>query len=1378
LTVTDTNGNTLTYSDEGIFSSTGKSVTFERNAAGRIVTAIDPKGNKIQYEYDENGDLVGVTDREENTTRFEYDEEREHYLEEIIDPLGRTGVRTEYDESGRLKRMLDVNGEAVELVYDPDRSIQEVRDANGYPTFYQYDDRGNVVQVTNALGHSTYLEYDDRNNLIQLEDANGLITKYSYDTDGNITSRTESYCGCPSVVPGTTNYTYNQYGQTTSLVLSTGASLHMEYDNFGNMLSMKDGKGNLIQSFTYYSNGLVKSETDTTGTTTYEYDQFGNPIKTIDSDGGVITMEYNANGLLDKMVEDNGTPLDLSDDEISTFTYDKEGRQLRADYGNGIWVEYGYEGAGQDWTVLEAPTIGRIERKFTDDGKLAGWVTPDGGTPSFYYDEAGRLWRETDTSGKVITEYGYDPAGRLSSIKDVRTGATTLRKYDAGNRLIEEIAPLGSYTKSIYDPTNGKLVATERGQYLTDENTGELIVDSTTNEYVVNSSVTPQTWSYEDEGNRTTVTDPLGRQTTSVQDGYYLPTETIYQQRDGRDYRTSTSYLYDNNLQEAKDYPTRIVDIAGRDRIFTYDELGRLQTATDLGNEIYTYSYGQNGIDLIQSPLSITTSGEVRETLAYGYDDLGNLNRVTYGDGSSKLMSYLPTDNHLGTMTLPSGETIEYEYDEAGRVQSETTKTVDGTIASTVSYSYENGNIATVTDITGTTTYSYDSLTGSLSGIEYPNGSSIAYTYDLLGRVKTVAEKTSATGTEYVTQYGYDAFGNLETVQDPSGQITRMKYDVMNRLQERQLPNGVTTVYEYDELDRVKSIVHTNAQGEVVASVSYERSGIGEPTKITREDGSYVMLEYDEALRVKKESFYDAQGVLVDETAITYDAAGKRIVESSLNGGDRTFSYTAGYQLNRVESGEQTEDYDYDENGRLTSIYRNGEVLDLEHDASDRLTKVENQTTGETIEYTYDASGRRVAVTQDNEVRQFLVAPSMGSGLESTDLIADVHGNLISNYIYAGGASPFMRLDGNGNPIYYLTDAMGTAIGLVDGDGIEVGDLRYDSFGNLRSASGVGAGLAETGGDFRFQGQWLESETGLYHFRARDYDPKTGLFLSRDPVEPTDQQIEAFNPYQFAYNNPYVYSDPSGMITITEIQTTYQMQNILHSIEARAKEEIYSRFKDKSLEVAGEVFWNVLKTFAPLNSPLTDGIRSLNTAMDAGIEFEKKLKGQVRDIFANAGISLDQVFLEVGVNKSGQATGNWINFPNIEANIRRGESRLDYVLTPPSNEPRGRQGVRVTLGGPQRSYLIGDIKLQLKTIVNDYISNNGGVARKPDQWNAIANYARQNGYRIAGFVTLFGDSRRGSQQSFEQIAQKAAIRKGFTVFVVSILHGAPYSRRP
>jgi YD repeat-containing protein len=62
-----------------------------------------------------------------------------------------------------------------------------------------------------------------------------------------------------------------------------------------------------------------------------------------------------------------------------------------------------------------------------------------------------------------------------------------------------------------------------------------------------------------------------------------------------------------------------------------------------------------------------------------------------------------------------------------------------------------------------------------------------------------------------------------------------MKYDVGNRLVERSLPNGVKTTYSYDELDRISSITHKNAQNIVLSSVTYERNGIGEPTKITRE---------------------------------------------------------------------------------------------------------------------------------------------------------------------------------------------------------------------------------------------------------------------------------------------------------------------------------------------------------------------------------------------------------------------------------------------------------------------------------------------------------------------------------------------------------------
>ncbi len=279
LTATDANGNKLTFSDAGIKSSTGKSITFERDAAGRIVSVVDPAGEKVRYEYDAKGDLIAVKDREENRTQFKYeDEDRPHFLTEVIDPLGRSGVKIEYDDKGRLKQIIDADGDPVELIYDPDNSIQTVKDPFGNPTTYVYDSRGNVVKQVNALGRETNFEYDGDNNLIETTDASGLLTKYTYDANGNLLSRTEPYCGCPGSVPGITRYTYNKYGQPTSIVLPTGASLKIEYDRSGNMLKMQDGLGNVIQSYVYDSLGRVVQETDTFGTTYYgNFDAFGNP---------------------------------------------------------------------------------------------------------------------------------------------------------------------------------------------------------------------------------------------------------------------------------------------------------------------------------------------------------------------------------------------------------------------------------------------------------------------------------------------------------------------------------------------------------------------------------------------------------------------------------------------------------------------------------------------------------------------------------------------------------------------------------------------------------------------------------------------------------------------------------------------------------------------------------------------------------------------------------------------------------------------------------------------------------------------------------------------------------------------------------------------
>ncbi|MCC5640408.1 hypothetical protein LC593_32165 [Nostoc sp. CHAB 5844] len=161
LTVTDTNGNKLTYTDDGIYSSAGKQVTFDRDAQGRIASVKDPMGELIRYTYDANGDLVSVKDQEQFETRFVYYTNQPHYLKEIIDPLNRTGAKVEYGDDGRLKKTLNATGNSIEIDYDPANSLQTVKDVLGNPTTYEYDTRGNVVRVVDALGNQTRMVFVD-----------------------------------------------------------------------------------------------------------------------------------------------------------------------------------------------------------------------------------------------------------------------------------------------------------------------------------------------------------------------------------------------------------------------------------------------------------------------------------------------------------------------------------------------------------------------------------------------------------------------------------------------------------------------------------------------------------------------------------------------------------------------------------------------------------------------------------------------------------------------------------------------------------------------------------------------------------------------------------------------------------------------------------------------------------------------------------------------------------------------------------------------------------------------------------------------------------------------------------------------------------------
>src|SRR5207237_326224 len=56
LSVSDGNGNQLTFSNAGIKSSAGPEIRFGRDPQGRITSVTDPMGNALRYRYDTQGD--------------------------------------------------------------------------------------------------------------------------------------------------------------------------------------------------------------------------------------------------------------------------------------------------------------------------------------------------------------------------------------------------------------------------------------------------------------------------------------------------------------------------------------------------------------------------------------------------------------------------------------------------------------------------------------------------------------------------------------------------------------------------------------------------------------------------------------------------------------------------------------------------------------------------------------------------------------------------------------------------------------------------------------------------------------------------------------------------------------------------------------------------------------------------------------------------------------------------------------------------------------------------------------------------------------------------------------------------------------------------
>jgi RHS repeat-associated protein len=186
----------------------------------------------------------------------------------------------------------------------------------------------------------------------------------------------------------------------------------------------------------------------------------------------------------------------------------------------------------------------------------------------------------------------------------------------------------------------------------------------------------------------------------------------------------------------------------------------------------------------------------------------------------------------------------------------------------------------------------------------------------------------------------------------------------------------------------------------------------------------------------------------------------------------------------------------HDENGNQT-------INNAVWDARDRLVGLSGP--GFTASFTYDVMGRRTSKTVNGQTKTYLY--------DGDDLISETG----AEYTFGPEIDqPLERKAGQSE--YYLSDALGSVIGLTDPTGAIKTSYNYSPFGKKQTT-----GIA-SGNPFAFTGR-EDDGNGYYFYRARYYSPDQKRFISEDPLGFAGGDT---NLYAYVRNNAINLRDPLG----------------------------------------------------------------------------------------------------------------------------------------------------------------------------------------------------------------------------------------------------------
>ncbi|MEU9377188.1 LamG-like jellyroll fold domain-containing protein [Streptomyces sp. NPDC048255] len=983
----------------------------------------------------------------------------------VTDPAGaKTSSTFDAVRGQRRVASTDADGGVTTFAYDTGGFLHTVTDPNGHAITTGHDERGNTVSTTTCRDANScwtsFAEYH-HNASDPLDPRNGKPTAVrdarSTGTTDNRYRTTTSYTAL-----GLTDTVTLADGRTTSTTYTAGTEPAIGGGTTPpGLIATTKTTGGIKVSYAYFASGdLAKSTTPAGLVTAYTYDGIGRKltetqISDATPDGVTTTYAYNA---MSRISSETGPGVK---NEITGVTHTAK-------------ISRTYDADGQLLTEsTEDTTGGDATRTTTYRYNALGLndsLTDAGGNEStFGHDALGRVIRETDPAGNVVT-HAFTKRGQLaeSVLKDwtgdpsgqPRDLILVSHAYDPAGRRASTTDAMGATTAFTY--YDDGLTATTTAKQVTQANGSKKDIVLESNSYDAAGNLATQTAS----GNRTTVNtvDVTGRVTRSVFDP------------NGLNRVTTAAYDAEDRLTEQ----TQSIDGSGKKLTSTteYDAVGNPKKATvtdGTGTRTTSGTFDQRGLPLTQ----VTPRGN---TSTSRYDALGRLVETTapqvQAEENGGAAAAVTPKTLTGYNTF--GEATDAR-DTRGLISRMETDKLGRPTAVTLPDYTPPGATTPITAVTRTT---YDTLGNTVSTTD-PLGRARYFQYDQMGNLvrstdpapvgaqglkapgaPTFNGTSTALSGGGVSTYTWTPTGLPLSATDPTGARTESTYDELGRkltattVERKPTLQNLVSRYTWDDADNQTE--STTPSGRRTAA-TYNTAG--EALTVTDPLGGTSWSTYDGLGRQTESK--DATG---RKTATAYDVMGNPVSISD---------YGTGTTVLRTVSSE------YDNDGNVTaSVSATGARRTYTYDALGRLTQqVEPVTSTDSITTTfgYDSAGNRTRLTDGRGKATHYTYNSWGLQESTTEPSTTLHPALtnrtFTNVYDAAGQLTTELLPGNVKR-QKTYDALGRLTGET-GSGTAVTTrprtLSYDLAGRLTGVGGDGV-LAGNTYTYNDRGQLLKAE--------------------------------------------------------------------------------------------------------------------------------------------------------------------------------------------------------------------------------------------------------------------------------------------------------------